>query len=161
VPLLAIRVATEAGRALPRLAVCAGLGAVLATLTAGAPPDPVALLLAVPAVLLAITANLVAMHAFAAAAFWIRDTRSTWFLYQKFVFVLGGMLLPLEVLPGPLTATAKALPFMAMAYAPARLVSGHREPHLLAVQALWLVVLCLLTARVYGAGERRLQLAGA
>ena len=161
VSMVTIRVATELGRSLPRLAVCVGLGVVLAALTAGAPPDPLALALAGPSLLLAITCNLVAMHAFAAVAFWVRDARSTWFLYQKFVFVLGGMLLPLEVLPGGLAAVARALPFMAMSYAPARLASGHVEPLLLLVQAGWLVVLAAGTAALYGAGERRLQVAGA
>lgn len=160
VPLLVVRVASELGRALPRLAICLTLGVAVATVTAGAPPDPLGLALAVPAILLACLANLVAMHAFAAIAFWIRDARSTWFLYQKFVFVLGGMLLPLEVLPGPMAAVAKVLPFMAMAYAPARLASGHVEPWLLAVQAGWLVVLSGLALLVFGAGERRLQVVG-
>ena len=160
VAVLAIRVATELGRSLPRLGLCVALGVALASATAGAPPDPAALALAAPSVVLAIACNLVAMHAFAAVAFWIRDARSTWFLYQKFVFVLGGMLLPLEVLPDALASVARALPFMAMAYAPARLASGHAEPLLLVVQAAWLVVLCGLAAWVFGAGERRLQVVG-
>jgi ABC-2 type transport system permease protein len=160
VPLLVVRVAQELGRALPRLAVCMTLGVVVATVAGGAPPEPLGLLLAVPSIVLAISANLVAMHAFGAIAFWIRDARSTWFLYQKFVFVLGGMLLPLEVLPTQMTAVAKVLPFMAMAYAPARLASGHVEPWLLAVQAGWLVVLAALALLVFGAGERRLQVVG-
>jgi ABC-2 type transport system permease protein len=100
------------------------------------------------------------MHAFAAVAFWVRDARSTWFLYQKLVFVLGGMLLPLEVLPDGLAAVARWLPFLTMAYAPARLASGHVEPYLLAVQAGWLVVLALAAARVFALGERRLQVVG-
>src|SRR5207245_7380168 len=67
------------------------------------------------------------IYAFAGASFWIRDARSTWFLYHKLVFVLGGMLLPLQVLPAWLRTIAECLPFVAMAYAPARLASGHIE----------------------------------
>lgn len=158
--MLLVRVATELGRSLPRLAACLGLGVVLAYATAGPPPNAAALALALPSILLAIAGNLVAMHAFAAVAFWIRDARSMWFLYQKLHFVLGGMLLPLEVLPGPVAAVAKALPFMAMAYAPGRIVSGHVEPALLAVQAGWLVVLAAFAAWLFGVGERRLQVVG-
>ena len=98
----------------------------------GPPPSAAALALAVPAALLALACNLAAQHAFAGAAFWLRDARSTWFLYQKLVFLLGGMLLPLEFLPRALADVAKVLPFAAMAYAPARLASGHVEPRLLA-----------------------------
>jgi ABC-2 type transport system permease protein len=160
VPVLVIRIAGELGRTLPRLVACAVGGIVVSWLLGGAPPDGAALALAAPSLVLAVTCNLVAMHAFAAAGFWLRDTRSAWFLYQKLVFLLGGMLIPLEVLPGVVETVAKALPFMAMAYAPARLASGHVEPYLLLVQVGWLVVLAAAAAGIFAAGERRLQAAG-
>jgi ABC-2 type transport system permease protein len=156
---LGVRVVTEVGRTLPRLAACVAGGALVASLS-GAPPSLPALVLAVPALVLAVACNVVAMHAFAGWGFWLRDTRSAWFLYQKFVFLLGGMLIPLELLPDGMERVARLLPFMAMAYAPARLASGHAEPQLLAVQAFWLVVLCLVAMRVYDAGERRLVAVG-
>lgn len=157
---LGVRVASELGRTLPRLAACAGAGLVLARMTAGPPPNPGALMLALPSLILAVTCNLVAQHAFAAVSFWVRDARSTWFLYQKLVFVVGGMLLPLEVLPHPMAMTARLLPFMAMAYAPARLASGHFEPGLLVAQLTWLSVLWAVATAVFSAGERRLQVVG-
>jgi ABC-2 type transport system permease protein len=157
---LGVRVTTELGRCLPRLFGCACIGGLLATAVVGGPPRPVTLLLAVPSLLLAVSCNLVAQHAFAGFAFWLRDARSTWFLYQKLVFILGGMLLPLQVLPGWLHTVAAWLPFAAMAYAPARLASGHLEPQLLLVQLAWLLVLSALAMLVFSAGERRLQVVG-
>jgi ABC-2 type transport system permease protein len=109
---------------------------------------------------LAITCNVVAQHAVASVAFWVRDIRAVWFIYQKLVFVLGGMILPLQVLPSALEHTALALPFMAMAYAPSRLASGHVEPWLLLVQLGWLAVLGLAASYAFGRGERRLQVVG-
>lgn len=159
-PVLGVRLASQVGRVMPRLAACAGIGAVLSAVSVGRPPDGTALVLAAPALVLGVTCNLVAQHACAAAAFWLRDTRSTWFLYQKLVFILGGMLLPLEVLPDGLRAVASVLPFMAMTYVPGRLASGHVEPWLLLVQAGWLVVLLGVAAAVFAAGERRLQVVG-
>lgn len=155
-----IRVVTEVGRALPRLGVCAGAGVLVALLTGGLPENGLALALAAPSLVLAVACNIAAMHAFAGAGFWLRDTRSAWFLYQKFVFLLGGMLIPLEVLPDAMAGVARVLPFMAMAYAPARLAAGHLEPELLAVQAFWLLALGALAARVFASGERRLQAVG-
>jgi ABC-2 type transport system permease protein len=114
----------------------------------------------VPSLVLAISCNLLAQHAFAGAAFWIRDARSTWYLYQKLVFVLGGMLIPIELLPHWLHAIASWLPFVAMAYAPARLASGHLDLALLGVQLLWVVVLGAAAYAVFAAGERRLQVVG-
>ncbi|HEX6424503.1 MAG TPA: ABC-2 family transporter protein [Acidimicrobiales bacterium] len=155
-----VRVASVLGRSLPRLVACGAGGAALSLAVVGPPPDPWAALLAVPSLVLAVACNVIAQHAFAAAAFWVRDARSTWFLYQKLVFIVGGMLLPLEVMPDGLETVARALPFMAMAYAPARLASGHLEPGLLAVQLAWLAVLGVVATAVFAAGERRLQAVG-
>ncbi|HLM63471.1 MAG TPA: ABC-2 family transporter protein [Acidimicrobiales bacterium] len=157
---LGVRMAAEIGRALPRLAGCAAVGVVVGATTVGAVPSAAGLALSVPALVLAIAANLLAQHAFAAAAFWVRDARSTWFLYQKLVFILGGMLLPLETLPGWLHGVASALPFMAMAYVPGRLASGHVEAQLLVVQAAWIAVLAGVAATAFAAGERRVQAVG-
>jgi ABC-2 type transport system permease protein len=157
---LGVRMASAIGNALPRLAACAGLGVVLSLVGAGAPPSIAGLLLAVPALVLGVACNLAAQHAFAAAAFWIRDARSTWFLYQKFVFILGGMLLPLEVLPEWLHRVAIVLPFATMAYVPARFASGHLDLELLLLQVGWLAGLSLLALAAFTAGERRLQVVG-
>jgi ABC-2 type transport system permease protein len=157
---LGMRVASEVGRALPRLAVIMAAGAILVSLTAGGPPRWSAVALAVPSLVLAVTCNIVMQHAFAASAFWLRNAGSAWYLYQKLVFVLGGMLIPLEALPGWLQSAAAVLPFRAMAYAPARLASGHVEPGLLLEQVGWLAVLTLLAVAVFRAGEARLQVVG-
>lgn len=132
----------------------------LATLTAGAAPSWPAFVLALPAIFLGVLINVVAQHAFAAIAFWIRDARTTWFLYQKLVFIFGGMLLPLQVLPAALRTLAFALPFSAMAYVPARLASGHFEPWLLLVQLAWLGIVVVVARLVFSIGERRLQVVG-
>ena len=160
VSVLGLRVASEVGRSLPRVVLCMALGVPLSLALAGRPPSGWSLLLVPPSLVLAIACNLVAQHAFAAASFWIRDARATWFLYQKLVFVIGGMLLPLEVLPPVMTKIALVLPFMAMAYAPARLAAGHLEAHLLLVQVAWFLALSGLAMVVFARGERRLQVAG-
>lgn len=159
-PVLGVRVAGELGRVLPRLGACAVIGALLAMVTAGAPPRPAALLLAGPSLVLAVACNIVAQHAFAGVAFWIRDAGSAWFLYQKLIFILGGMLIPLEALPGGLQRVTSVLPFRAMSYAPARLASGHLEPVLLLEQLGWFAVLVGAATAVFRAGERRLQVVG-
>ena len=107
-----------------------------------------------------ITANLLAQHAVAASAFWLRDAGSIWFLYMKAVFILGGMIIPLELLPDGLQRGALLLPFRAMAYDPARLASGHWEPVLLLEQVAWIGVLAVVAVAAFGAGERRLQVVG-
>ena len=65
------------------------------------------------------------------------------------------------MLPDAVANVARMLPFMAMAYAPARLASGHVEPWLVLVQLFWLVVATWIALRVFAAGERRLVEEGA
>lgn len=151
------RVASETGASLPRLALLAGLGLGFATLRSGGPP-PVgaAAILTAPSLVLAIATAVVAQHLLAAAVFWLRDVRGTWFLYQKLQFTLGGLVLPLELLPGRLAAVARLSPFAALSYTPGRLASGHAEPGLVGLQVVWLAVLSAAATRLYAAGERRL-----
>jgi ABC-2 type transport system permease protein len=160
VPAVAVRIAVEAGRSLSRLAVLGGFGAAVAWLTVGSPPSIAGTLLAVPSLVLAVCTNLALQHAVASAAFWLRDNRAIWFLYQKFVFILGGMLLPLEVLPHVLHAVSASLPFMAVAYVPARQAAGHPAAVLLLVQAGWLVLMIAAAVAAFAAGQRRLQAVG-
>ena len=153
---LALRMATEIGQMLPRLVICIAAGVTLAWTAGGAPINSRALWLALPSLLLAVVINLFAQHAFAAASFWVLDAKGMWFLYTKLVFVLGGMLLPLEVLPDRVANVAYFLPFASMAYAPARLASGHFEPELLGLQTLWLIVMAFAAQRAFVRGERHL-----
>lgn len=156
VSVLWMRVAGQVGTMVPRLAVCVSVGVVFASLIGGAPPRPATLPYAAIALVVGVVVNLVAQHAFAAATFWVRDAKSAWFIYQKLVFVVGGMLLPLEVLPDAVETVAKVLPFMAMAYVPGRLAAGFPEPELILVQLGWLAVLAVVATRIFAAGERRL-----
>jgi viologen exporter family transport system permease protein len=159
-PVVAVRLAVETGRSLARLAVLLLCGAVAAWVSVGPPPSAAGELLSLPALALAVAANLALQYAVASSAFWLRDTRATWFLYQKLVFILGGMLLPLEVLPGALRAVAFGLPFLTMAYVPARFAAGHVEPALLLLQVGWLAVLTVAASAMFAAGQRRLQVVG-
>jgi ABC-2 type transport system permease protein len=161
VSVLGLRLAGELGEAAVRLAMALAIGAAFTWTVAGAPTARAAALLALPSCTLAVAANVATQHAFAGAAFWLSDAKATWFLYQKLVFLLGGMLLPLQFFPAWLERVAWALPFWTMAYAPARLAAGSpTQPWLLAAQAAWLLVPAGAAALVFRAGERRLEVAG-
>ncbi|HZA41425.1 MAG TPA: ABC-2 family transporter protein [Actinomycetota bacterium] len=160
VSVVGFRIAAELGESFVRLGFATVVGGGLAIAFAGGPPNPAGLGLAVPSAVLAVACNLAAQHAFAAVAFWLEDAKSAWFLYQKLVFLVGGMLLPLEFLPGSLRAVAWVLPFWTTSYAPARLAAGHVEAELLLGQLLWLAALVGAAMAAFAAGERRLEVAG-
>jgi ABC-2 type transport system permease protein len=160
VSLVGFRMAVVLGEALVRLVATILAGGLIATLFTGGPPSLAGALLAVVALPLAVAVNLAAQHLFASAAFWMNDAKGTWFLYQKLIFLLGGMLLPLELFPDGLSQVARFLPFWTMAYVPARALSGFPEPELIVVQLFWLAVLTVGAFAAFRAGERRLQVAG-
>jgi ABC-2 type transport system permease protein len=155
-----LRMALELGEASVRVLAACLVGSVEAALLVGGPPSALGLVLLPPVALAACLANQAAQHAFAAAAFWLDDAKSAWYLYSKLVFLLGGLLLPIEALPGALADVARALPFAAMAYAPGRIAAGDVSAGPLVSVIVWTVVLVALALAVHARGERRLQVVG-
>jgi ABC-2 type transport system permease protein len=71
--------------------------------------------------LLAISVDFLATFLVAIQSFWAEDTSAFALIYARLMMVLGGMLIPLDLLPEPLASITKALPFSYMMYAPAHL----------------------------------------
>jgi len=160
VSVVGLRMSIDMGEACARLIASFTVGALITWLFVGAPPSLPALGLAAPAVVLGCAANIASCHAFGGIAFWLLDAKASWFFFQKLVFLPGGMLIPLELLPRPLELISFALPFATMAYVPGRIAAGHPDPLLLLWQLGWLAVLLGMAAAVFAAGERRLQVMG-
>jgi viologen exporter family transport system permease protein len=160
VSVLGMRLALEAGAALVRLAALLPVCGAATWLLFGPPPNFAALPLAVVAIIAAGWLNLAAQHLFGAMAFWLRDAKAAWFLYQKIVFLPGGMLIPLELLPRGLASVCRWLPFAAMAYVPGRITSGDADYAALLEQGGWLLAVLTCTAAVYELGQRRLETVG-
>ena len=160
VSVVGLRMSIDMGEACARLIASFTVGALITWLFVGAPPSLPALALAAPAVVLGCAANIASSHAFGGIAFWLLDAKASWFFFQKLVFLPGGMLIPLELLPRPLELISFALPFATMAYVPGRIASGHPDPLLLLWQLGWLAALLAMAGAVFAAGERRLQVMG-
>lgn len=68
-------------------------------------------------------------------SFWLDSTTGVWLMYRRVVLMLGGLLIPLDLLPEWFRRLCHVLPFETMIYGPARLfVSG--RPDLL--RELWM-----------------------
>ncbi|MCU0612826.1 MAG: ABC-2 family transporter protein, partial [Candidatus Eisenbacteria bacterium] len=97
------------------------------------------------------------------SAFWLEDVSPVFWIYQKFLFTLGGMLLPLEFFPGWLQRVAAWLPFQLIAYAPARTFVGFDASFLgraLAGQAAYLLGAALLVHFAWRRAQRRMVVQG-
>jgi ABC-2 type transport system permease protein len=78
------------------------------------------------------------------AAFVAEEVNAFDWIYQKFLFILGGMLIPLDFFPSWLRSISQASPFAYMIYGPARLFVEPSLEHfgaLLIGQISWLGIL--------------------
>jgi ABC-2 type transport system permease protein len=82
------------------------------------------------------------------AAAWMRSAAPAFWIWQKFAFVLGGLLMPLTLYPPPWGDAAALTPFASMLFAPASLAVDPRLAHFASVlggEAVWLAVLAAST----------------
>ena len=95
------------------------------------------------------------------SSFWTNEIRTlSWALFSLETF-LGGLSMPLEVLPRPLELLAKVSPFAHLAYYPARIYMELSEPApVLAAGLAWAVVLTIAARRVTFRARRRLEVQG-
>jgi len=119
------QLAEALGETALRLLVLGPTGAAIAfALAGGWPADPWGLLLAAPLGALASALAVLSTAAIGLSAFWIVDTSPIYWIWQKLAFVLGGLLLPLELYPDWLRALARFSPFPAMLWGPGRMAFG-------------------------------------
>jgi ABC-2 type transport system permease protein len=155
--------AEGAGRLSVRLPRLALLGLAFAWLFAGRGPDfSLALLYVIP---LGIAAAFVLMTIYVLIgllAFWLGETAPVYWVCQKLLFVLGGLMLPLDIYPAKVLTVAKLTPFPSLLYGPASLMLGgpQRPLAIAASLALWSVVLIGFAALLVRGARRKLELYG-
>jgi ABC-2 type transport system permease protein len=118
------RLAFAAAELCVNLLLLAPIGLCVTTLLVGPPAEPLALLAALPLGLLASSCWLLCTAMIGLSAFWVQDTNPLYWIFQKAAFVLGGLMVPLDLYPAWLRATALSLPFSALLYLPAHGVLG-------------------------------------
>ena len=157
-------VSEEIGRAVVKLAGFGipGLGLAVA-LTGVIPFGPGQILPLVAMLVLGSAVLLVSQMLVGLTAAWVGSARAVFFIVQKFIFVLGGMIVPLTAYPALLQKIAWATPFPAMLFAPASLMLDSSAAHIVAMlelQLAWLTVSLLAIGLVSVAFERRLLTKG-
>jgi ABC-2 type transport system permease protein len=139
-------------------------GFVLAyAMAGGLPKDPTGLLLAVPLVALAAWVGICFHAAIGLTAIWLQDSSPVYWIWQKAAFILGGLMLPLEVYPAWLREVAMWTPFSALMHGPGRMAFGWQPEYaaMVAVKLIfWGVVASLLVTFVYRRGLRALDVNG-
>ncbi|KQX69093.1 ABC transporter permease [Paenibacillus sp. Root444D2] len=146
-----------------RFLVNAALGGLLGLLIMG-PPDFGYGLLWLPIVaLFGFTVNFMLNMVLALSSFWVEETRGLEFVYNKFLFTIGGMLMPLELFPDILQRIGRWLPFQAIVYIPAKTAVTYdavQLPIMIGTQLLWVVIIGIIVSLVYRKGVKKLNVNG-
>jgi ABC-2 type transport system permease protein len=134
-----------------------------AWLFAGAPTRPAAL--AVSCLFGAVAAAVLTLFhvGIGVAAFWLGDVAPAYWIWQKLLFVLGGMLLPLQFYPDAFVFVARLTPFPALLAGPASLATAAplMGPGVLALTlGLWAVVGWVIAQVAFGRAVQRLHVNG-
>ena len=96
-------------------------------------------------------------------AFWIEEVMPVYLIYQKLLFTVGGLFLPLEMFPDWLRRVGEWLPFQFIAYAPARAFVEFEPRFVLRAacgQAAYVVALGALVILVWRRAQRRMVVHG-
>ena len=138
-------------------------GGVMAWFLVGPPPNPRGWPLVLLAMLIALLIDFCINAMIGLAAFITEEVSAFEWIYQKFLFLLGGLLIPLDFFPGWLRSIAGVLPFAYTVYGPARLFvdpTWMRFANLLFGQICWLAGLALLLHFLYNKGVHWLTING-
>jgi len=115
------------------------------------------------AVVFAIVIDFMVFSIIGLLAFVTEDVMSFRLIYQKLVFILGGLMIPLDFLPDWLRPIAKLLPFQTTTYAPARLFASFEWPlfyETMGLQIMWMLIIGGILTWQYRVGIRRLEING-
>jgi ABC-2 type transport system permease protein len=132
-------------------------------LTGSAPPHGLLAPLVVLSSGLALALVLLCHLQIGYATMWLRVAAPVFWVWQKLLFVFGGLLMPLFLYPPLLRHAADASPFAAMLAGPASLmIDGSAAlAGVLALQLMWLAILGVLTLAIgHWATARLLRLGG-
>ena len=145
------------------MAVMAVVGMAAAWLLTGhAPPHPLRAPLVVLSAALALLLILMCQLQLGYVAVWFGVSGPVFWIWQKLLFVFGGLQFPLLLYPDLLRRVAENSPFAAMLFAPGSLVldGGAGFVSLIAGQLLWLAILGAMTLAVSRAVTARLVRTG-
>lgn len=154
------KIAEEAGGTLLRLAMLGTYGGILAwTLTGMVPFAWTALPAVWTAAGFGALLALLVQVAIGFLTVWAGNPAPAYWIWQKLIFVMGGLFLPLTLYPAWLAEIGRVTPFAAILFHPASLVldaSPAAIVQVLSWQVLWLGVAALLVAFVAAVATRRL-----
>jgi len=160
---LGARLAHGLGALAVRAPVLLVVACAAAWIYAGPPHSPAGLAVAILFGLVASAVVTIFHLAIGVVAFWLGDVAPAYWIWQKLLFVLGGLLLPLQFYPELFVRVARLTPFPALLAGPASLAT--REPLMHAgvlalTLALWALVGWVIARVAFARALRNLHING-
>jgi len=152
------------GESFPRFFLTFMIGAIVLFVFMGMPSfSLLGFLVMIPSIILAFTLDYSIGAMIGISAFWLEDVSALRWIYSKLIFVIGGMLLPLEILPKWLADISRMLPFAYVTYAPAKIfvdLSLSNIVNIFSMQLLWIGICAGILFVVYRAAVKNLSING-
>jgi len=139
------------------------IGSAVVWLMVGPPPGIAGWVFAGAAVVLSWLLDFCFSALIGLSAFVVEETNAFRWIYQKFLLLLGGVLIPLDFFPAWLQTISLNLPFAWIIYGPARLFvepSLARLGHVFLQQCIWLAVVGGVVWVIYRRAVARLVING-
>jgi len=95
--------------------------------------------------------------------FWTESIDAYRWIYDKFLWILGGIFLPLTIFPDKIQTIVELLPFNHMFYGPARIMIDFSPAvfiKYLAIQVAWIIIFSIILNFVYRKGTKNLSING-
>ncbi|MBF0547591.1 MAG: ABC-2 family transporter protein [Candidatus Riflebacteria bacterium] len=140
------------------------VGSVTTCFLIGPPPCSMISVAVLPVCgVLAFTLHIYISLAISLTAFWVEDAAPFYWIYQKMLFIFGGLMIPIEFFPETLRKISEILPFRAVLSGPARIFVRFNIDDALRIiiwQILWILIFSLATHAIFRIGARRVELNG-
>jgi ABC-2 type transport system permease protein len=160
---LGARLAHGLGALAVRAPVLLVVACTVAWLYAGPPARPAGLVVAIAFGLMAAIVMTLFHVAIGVVAFWLGDVAPAFWIWQKLLFVLGGLLLPLQFYPELFVRVARLTPFPAFLAGPASLATHEPLMHagvLALTLALWAAFGWVIARGAFERAVRKLHVNG-
>ncbi|MFZ3076842.1 MAG: hypothetical protein WA139_00105 [Candidatus Aenigmatarchaeota archaeon] len=152
------------GPALTSIFITFALGFALFAFLVGLPAvNPAIIPFVTLTVILSVTINFLIYFSIGLLSLWFEDNSAFLWMQQKFVFILGGMLMPLEFFPKILQDIAINLPFAYIAYAPAKLFVNFTSGLFIQtvfMQLLWIGIFAAIAVALFRFGSKKVSING-
>jgi ABC-2 type transport system permease protein len=126
-------------------------------------PEPGALLLTLPFGLCASALLMACFVLLGLASFWLTDITPVYWVWQKLLFVCGGLMLPLSFYPAWFRTVASFTPFPTLLFHPSSFLLGTRHGRVLELSLElvgWALATLIVSHLSFQRAARSLQLAG-